>query len=89
MVFTHTAPAAASPRTLINRRNYWVDVVFTVTTGSTALSVTSTTPTSGATGVSTSTSVSATFNSSLNTTTITSSTFTLRDAGNTQVSGLV
>ena len=73
------------PTNTYQSTNYWVDVVFTVATGATALSVTSTTPATGATGVSTSASVSATFSSSLNTSTINSSTFTLKDASNTQV----
>ena len=58
----HVGPSAF-PTDTYNSSNYWVDVVFTpsLTTDTTAPSVTTVSPANGATGVSTGTSVSATF----------------------------
>ena len=55
--------ASAFPTGTYASSNYWVDVVFTssITTDTTAPSVTTVSPANGATGVSTGTSVSATF----------------------------
>lgn len=75
------------PAETFQSSNYWVDVVFNTNAGSTPLSVLSTTPASGATGVSPGTTVGATFSSNLNPATVGSSTFTLRDPGNTLVTG--
>jgi len=71
------------PNNSFQSSNYWVDVVFTSTSGPTPLSVSSTTPASGVTGVALGTTVSATFNSALNPGTVNSSTFTLKNAGGT------
>jgi Domain of unknown function (DUF4082)/Bacterial Ig-like domain/Bacterial Ig domain/SdrD B-like domain len=76
--------SSSFPTNTYQSSNYWVDVVFNTTTGS-SLSVTSTAPANSATGVSVSTAVSATFSSSLNSSTVNSSTFTLKDSSNNLV----
>ncbi|MGB7979561.1 MAG: DUF4082 domain-containing protein [Candidatus Nanopelagicales bacterium] len=71
--------------------NYWVDVVFTTSTGpdTTPPTVTSTTPTAGATDVATTAAVSAAFSESLDPASVSSSTFSLTGPGGSQVSATV
>ena len=63
--------------------NYWVDVVFTTSTGSgsdtTPPTVTTTSPVSGATGVNPANPVTATFSEAMNPATVTTTTFELRN----------
>ncbi len=75
------------PNQSYNASNYWVDVVFTDTTGpdTTPPAVTSTAPSDGATNVAIGTAVTATFSEALDPATITTATFELRDAGDIPV----
>jgi WD40 repeat protein len=70
--------------------NYWVDVVFTTSTGPVMPpEVTATSPADGATDVGIATAITATFSEAMEAATITASTFELRDAGGTLVSAAV
>lgn len=75
------------PNQSYNASNYWVDVVFTDTTGpdTTPPAVTSTVPSSGETNVAIGTDVTAIFSEALDPLTITTATFELRDAGDIPV----
>lgn len=79
------------PTSSFNSSNYWVDVVFTTSSGAdtTPPTVTATNPSSGATGVSVGTSVTATLSEAIDPATINNSTFVLTGANNTSVSGTV
>ena len=79
------------PTNTYQSTNYWVDVVFTTSTGpdTTPPTVTATLPASSATGVNPANPVTATFSEAMNATTITSSTFELRDPGGTLVPATV
>jgi Domain of unknown function (DUF4082)/Bacterial Ig-like domain/Bacterial Ig domain len=76
--------ASGFPSQTFNATNYWVDVVFTTTTGpdTTAPTVTARSPAVGATSVSTSATVTATFSEPISASTVSASTFELRDASN-------
>jgi hypothetical protein len=78
--------ANAFPSTSFNASNYWVDVVYTQTAGSTPPTVTTTTPASGATGVAVSVAPSATFSQAVVQSTVS---FTLKDSTGTAVPGTV
>jgi hypothetical protein len=82
---------AAFPTNTFQSSNYWVDVVFSSSSGTdlTPPTVTSVSPTSGATGVNGGTNVIANFSEAVNASTVTGSTFQLRDAGNNLVSATV
>ncbi len=69
--------AGVFPTGSFNSSNYFVDVVAGGTSGSTAPTVTSTSPAAGASGVNTATAVTATFSSALDASTVTGSTFSL------------
>ena len=72
------------PTNTYQSSNYWVDVVFTTSTGpdTTPPTVTTTSPASGATGVNPANPVTATFSEVMNPATITASTFELRNPSN-------
>jgi hypothetical protein len=74
-----------------NASNYWVDVVFTTTSGGDASppSVLSVSPANGSVGVDTGASVTATFNEPMDAATINGSTFLLKDSGNNPVPATV
>jgi hypothetical protein len=79
------------PSSTYQSTNYWVDVVFTTTTGpdTTPPTVTSRTPVDGATGVSPATTATATFSEAMDGATISSATVQLRDPLNNPVAGTV
>jgi hypothetical protein len=79
------------PFSSFNASNYWVDVVFTTSTGAdvTPPTVVTTTPSDGASFVSPTTSVSASFSEAINAATVTTSTFELRTAANAVVPATV
>jgi hypothetical protein len=79
--------ASGFPSQSFNATNYWVDVVFTTTTGpdTTAPTVTARSPALGATSVATSAAVTATFSEPISPATVSASTFELRDASNTLI----
>ena len=72
------------PTSTFQSSNYWVDVVFTASTGpdTTAPTVTTTSPVNGATNVPVNTAVTVTFNESIDPATVNASTFELRNASN-------
>lgn len=85
-VYAYSA-SSTFPSNTYQSTNYWVDVVFTLTTtGPTPLNVISTTPANGATGVALGATVSAAFNNAPNVGTVNASTFTLATSGGTPVS---
>ena len=71
--------------------NYWVDVVFSSSSGTdlTPPTVTSVSPTSGATGVSASAVVIGNFSEAISSASVTSSTFQLRNPANTLITASV
>jgi hypothetical protein len=71
--------------------NYWVDVVYTTSTGpdTTPPQVTANTPAAGATGVTLSTTVTATFNEAMDAASISGSTIELRTPSNALVAASV
>ena len=79
------------PANTFGSSNYWVDVVFTTTTGpdTTPPTVTSTLPVLGATGVDPANQVSVTFSEAIDGVTIDSSTFNLVDPTNLPVPATV
>jgi Domain of unknown function (DUF4082)/Bacterial Ig-like domain/Bacterial Ig domain len=83
--------ASSFPSQSFNATNYWVDVVFTTTTGpdTSAPTVTARSPAIGATSVPTSTSVTATFSEPISPSTVSASTFELRDASNNLIASSV
>jgi hypothetical protein len=76
----------AFPSNTFNASNYWVDVVYTQTTGPTPPTVTTVTPASGATGVAASAAPSATFSQAVVPSTVS---FTLKDSVGNTVPGAV
>ena len=72
----------AFPSSSFNAANYWVDVVFSQSAGSTPPSVTSVTPAAGATGVAVSAAPSATFSQAVVPNTVS---FTVKDSGGNSV----
>jgi Domain of unknown function (DUF4082)/Bacterial Ig-like domain/Bacterial Ig domain len=83
--------ASSFPSQSFNATNYWVDVVFTTTTGpdTSAPTVTARSPAIGATSVSTSATVTATFSEPISPSTVSASTFELRNASNTLIAASV
>ncbi len=86
-VYTYSS-SSAFPISTFNSSNYWVDVLFTTTSGpdTTAPTVTAQSPGAGATGIATNSALTATFSEPMDAATVTSSTFELR---NTATSALV
>ena len=74
------------PSNTYNNNNYWVDVVYSPSSGSTAPAVTTVSPGSGATGVAVSAAVSATFSQPVQPGTVS---FTVKDSGGNSVAGAV
>ena len=74
------------PSSSFNASNYWVDVVYSQSAGSTPPSVTSVTPAAGATGVAVSVAPSATFSQAVVQNTVS---FTVKDASGNSVAGTV
>ena len=87
------ASSSSFPSQTFNATNYWVDVVFTPSTGgggdTTAPTVTSVAPAQGATNVATAATVTATFSEAMDAASITASSFELRNASNTLVAASV
>ena len=76
----------AFPSSTFNATNYWVDVVFSPTSGSTPPTVTTVTPSAGATGVPVSVAPTATFSQAV---TPSTASFTVKDSGGNAVTGSV
>jgi hypothetical protein len=74
------------PTNTWNASNYWVDVVYSQSAGSTPPAVTSVTPGSGATGVAVSVAPSATFSQPVTPSTVS---FTVKDSSGNSVAGSV
>jgi hypothetical protein len=84
------ASGSAFPNQTFLATNYWVDVVFTTTSGdSTPPTVATTSPANGATGVAVGANILATFSEPMTPTSITTSTFELRDQDNVVVPAAV
>ena len=79
-------PANAFPSSSFNASNYWVDVVYSQSAGSTPPAVTSVTPASGSTGNPVSVAPTATFSQPVTPSTVT---FTVKDPANNNVAGAV
>jgi hypothetical protein len=79
-------PANTFPSQSFNASNYWVDVVYTQSAGSTAPTVTTVSPNAGATGVAVSAAPTATFSQAVVPSSVT---FTVKDSGGTTVPGSV
>ncbi|RZU00770.1 Ig-like domain-containing protein [Rivibacter subsaxonicus] len=79
--------SSSFPNSTYASSNYWVDVVFTTSTGpdTTPPTVSSTTPAAGASGVATATAVSASFSEPIDPATLGASSFELRGPGNVLV----
>jgi len=78
--------ANALPSSSFNASNYWVDVVYSQSAGSTPPAVTSVTPASGSTGNPVSVAPTATFSQPVTPSTVT---FTVKDPANNNVAGTV
>jgi hypothetical protein len=78
--------ASTFPTNTFNASNYWVDAVYSQSTGSTPPTVTSVTPDQGSTGVAASAAPTATFSQPVNPATVS---FTLKDSGGNNVAGSV
>jgi hypothetical protein len=76
----------AFPSNTFQSSNYWVDVVYSQTAGSTPPSVTTVTPSNGTIGVATSVTPTATFNQAVMPSTVS---FTVKDSGGNTVAGSV
>ena len=74
------------PTSSANASNYWVDVVFSQSAGSTPPAVTGVTPGNGATGVAVSVAPTATFSQAVQPSTVS---FTVKDSGGNGVAGTV
>ncbi len=74
--------SSSFPSSTFQSSNYWVDVVFTTSTGpdTTPPTVTATSPVNGASNVQVSSAVTATFNESIDPATVTAANFELRNA---------
>jgi hypothetical protein len=86
------AATTTFPNASYQGTNYWVDVVFSPSGGSTDTTpptVATVTPASGATGVSRSTTVTATFSEPMDASTVVAANVELRDAANTLVAASV
>ena len=88
------ASSSSFPSQTFNATNYWVDVVFTTSTGggggdTTAPTVTSVAPAQGATNVATTATVTATFSEAMDAASITTSSVELRNASNALVAASV
>ncbi len=87
------ASSSGFPSLTFNATNYWVDVVFTTSTGgggdTTPPTVTSVAPAQGATNVATTAIVTATFSEAMDAASITASSFELRNASNALVAASV
>ncbi|MFZ4790785.1 MAG: DUF4082 domain-containing protein [Candidatus Competibacteraceae bacterium] len=83
--------AGGFPTNTYQSGNYWVDVVFTTSTGpdTTPPTVTMTSPAANATGVNPANPVAMTFSEAMDPATIKSSTIELRDSGNTPLAATV
>ncbi len=79
-------PANAFPSNSFNASNYWVDVVYTQSSGTTPPAVTTVTPSGGSTGNPVSVAPTATFSQAVVPSTVS---FTLKDSGGTNVAGSV
>ena len=79
-------PSNTFPTSTWNASNYWVDVVYSPTAGTTPPAVTAVTPGSGATGVAVSVAPSATFSQPVQPGTVS---FTVKDSGGNSVAGSV
>jgi YVTN family beta-propeller protein len=79
------------PNSTYNATNYWVDVLFTASTGAdiTPPTVSATTPIASATGVAANSVVTATFSEAMDATSIGGATFELRSAANVLVAAAV
>jgi YVTN family beta-propeller protein len=79
------------PNATWNAANYWVDVLFTASTGGDATppTVATTAPSAGATGVALNVALSATFSEAMNATTVNAATVELRTSANALVSATV
>jgi hypothetical protein len=84
-VYSYTS-GNSFPTSTFSSSNYWVDVVYSQSAGSTAPTVTTVTPNAGTTGVAVSVAPTATFSQAVVPSTVT---FTLKDAGGTAVAGTV
>src|SRR5581483_2059016 len=78
--------ASVFPSASYNASNYWVDVVYSPTSGSTPPSVTAVTPAASSTGNAVSVAPTATFSQAVTPDTVT---FTVKDSGGTSVPGSV
>jgi N,N-dimethylformamidase beta subunit-like protein/uncharacterized protein DUF4082/Big-like domain-containing protein/fibronectin type III domain protein len=76
----------AFPNSTFNASNYWVDVVYSQTSGSTPPTVTTVTPAAGSTGNPVSVAPTATFSQTVVPSTVS---FTVKDSGGTNVPGTV
>lgn len=85
----NTSNTSTYPFDSFNATNYWVDVAFRGNIGSSAPTVTATTPTSAATGVNPGQTLTATFDDVMDDATLTTSTFVVQDSQNDPVSGTV
>ena len=74
------------PSSTYNTTNYWVDVVFSQSAGSTPPAVTGVTPSDGSTGVPVSVAPTATFSQAVQPNTVS---FTVKDSGGNGVAGTV
>ena len=83
--------SSSFPSSTYQSSNYWVDVVFTTTTGpdTTPPVVSSTAPVNGATGVAVNSTVAVTFNESIDPATVTTATFELRNPANALIAASV
>ena len=79
-------PATTFPADTYNASNYWVDVVYSQTAGSTPPTVTTVSPSGGASGVAVSAAPTATFSQAVLPGTVS---FTVQDSGGTAVAGAV
>ena len=80
------ASGNAFPSSSFNNSNYWVDVVYSPSSGSTPPAVTSTSPANGSTGNPASVAPTATFSVAVTPSTVS---FTLKDSGGNSVPGSV
>jgi hypothetical protein len=81
--------AGSFPNSTFNSSNYWVDVVFNASGGSTPPTVASTTPAGGATAVAIGTAVTATFSQPMDGSTIGATTFGLQGPAGTVAAAVI
>ncbi len=89
-VYKYSA-VSAFPIDTYNSSNYWVDVLFNISSSGdvTLPTVVSVSPSNGATGVSNSTSVIANFNEAIDASTVTGASFQLKDAANNSIAATI